>query len=154
MSAPGLEDIYHRTILERARHPRHQRRLERFDAEVREINPLCGDRVTLRLTCDAAGRIDSIGHETRGCAICMASADFMAELAAGMTTSEVRRASGDFERALRSGEAMARDGRVAALCLFAPLHDTPSRIGCATLPWTALGNALTRMPATESKNDG
>jgi nitrogen fixation NifU-like protein len=143
MSAHELDDIYNRAILERARNPQHQRRLEPFDSEVREVNPLCGDRVTLRLTCDAANRITAVGYEARACAICLASADFMAEIAPGMTAAEARLAAADFERALRSGEAMARDGRMAVLSLFLPLHDTPSRIGCATLPWKALGQALT-----------
>jgi nitrogen fixation NifU-like protein len=150
MNAPELDDIYNRAILDRARHPQHQHRLEPFDAEVREVNPLCGDRVTLRLTCDGAGRIDAVGYEARGCTICMASTDFMAELAPGMTSAEAQLAASDFEHALRSGDASAWDGRMAVLSLFAPLHDTPSRIGCATLPWKALVRAL----ATEGKSDG
>jgi nitrogen fixation NifU-like protein len=155
MSAHELEDIYHRMILERARRPQHQHRLEPFDAEVREVNPLCGDRVTLRLTCDpASGRIAAIGYEARACTICMASSDFMAELAPGMTATEARLAATEFERALRSGETMPRDGRMALLSLFAPLHDTPSRIGCATLPWKALGHALVQALATEGNANG
>jgi nitrogen fixation NifU-like protein len=144
MSAPDLDDLYNATILERARRPRHQHRLEPFDAEVREINPLCGDRVTLRLRCDAAGRIAAIGYEARACAICLAAADILADVAAA------------FARALRSGEAAAWHGRLAVLRLFAALHDTPSRIGCATLPWEALTHALGQAPmqAREDETDG
>jgi NifU-like protein involved in Fe-S cluster formation len=67
-----------------------------------------------------------------------------------MTTAEAHLAAADFERSVRSGEAMARDSRMAVLSLFIPLHDTPSRIGCATLPWKALGRAL----ATKGSGDG
>ena len=150
MSAHELEDIYHRTILDRARRPQHQRRLDPFDAEVREVNPLCGDRVTLRLRCDATGGVAEIGYEARACTICMASADFMAEMAPGMSASEALTTAADLERALQSGETAAWDGRMAALSLFAPLHDTPSRIGCATLPWKALVRAL----GTENGGNG
>ena len=153
MSAHELEDIYNRTILDRARHPRHQHRLEPFDTEVREVNPLCGDRVTVRLTCDTTGTIGAIGYEARACTICMASSDFMAELAPGMTAAEALTVADDFERALRSGEPASWDSRMAALSLFAPLHDTPSRIGCATLPWKALGQALKQaLPAEDNGN--
>ena len=142
MSAYELDDIYNRAILERARHPQHKRRLDPFDAEAREVNPLCGDRVTVQLTCDAAGRIGAIGYEARACTICMASSDFMAELAPGLTGDEARAVAAEFERALRSGDRSTWDGRLDVLSLFAPLHDTPSRIGCATLPWKALLRAL------------
>ena len=154
MSAHELEDIYHRAILDRARHPRHQDWQETFDAEVREVNPLCGDRITLRLTCDGAGSITAIGYQARACAICLASSDFMAEMAPGMTAATVYLAVAEFEHALRSGEAKDWDGRMTALSLFAPLHDTPSRIGCATLPWKALGQALKQALATERDGNG
>jgi nitrogen fixation NifU-like protein len=150
MNAHELDDVYNRAILERARHPQHQRRLEPFDREARAVNPLCGDRVTLRLTCDAMSGISAVGYEARACAICLASADFMAELAPGMTTAEARLTAADFERALRSGEAMDRDGALSVLSVFIPLHDTPSRIGCATLPWKALEQAL----AAKDNGDG
>jgi nitrogen fixation NifU-like protein len=156
MNARALDDLYNATILERARHPRHQHRLEPFDAEVREINPLCGDRVTLRLRCDAAGRIAAIGYEARACAICLAASDILAELAPGMTGAEACGVAQAFERALRSGDTTAWHGRMAALHLFAALHDTPSRIGCATLPWKALTHALGHAPkrALEGRGDG
>jgi NifU-like protein involved in Fe-S cluster formation len=35
---------------------------------------------------------------------------------------------------------------LAVLRLFAPLQDAPSRIGCATLPWQALRQALMQPP--------
>lgn len=142
MSDTDVFDIYHATILERARRPRHQHRLEPFDAEVREVNPLCGDRVTLRLRCDAQGRIAAIGYEARACAICSASADLLAELAPGLSEREARTLAADFEKALQSGATAVWSAPIAALQLFAPLHDTPSRIGCATLPWHALIRAL------------
>jgi nitrogen fixation NifU-like protein len=141
MSAPALDDLYNAAILERARHPRHQHRLEPFDAEAREVNPLCGDRITLRLRCDAAGRIEVIGYEARACVICLAASDTLAELAPGMTRAEARDVAAAFERGLRSGDMTAWHGRMAVLHLFAALHDTPSRIGCATLAWHALDQA-------------
>lgn len=142
MSADDADDIYSNTILERARHPRHQNRLELFDTEVREVNPLCGDRITLRLRRDEQGDIVALGYEARSCAICMASADLMAELVPGMAAVEALRVGQMFGQALRSGETLSLDERMAELRQFAPLHRTPSRIGCATLPWQALEQAV------------
>jgi nitrogen fixation NifU-like protein len=60
-----LEEIYHTTIIDRARRPHHRHRLEPFDAEVREVNSLCGDRVTIRLRCAGQRRIAAVGYEAR-----------------------------------------------------------------------------------------
>jgi nitrogen fixation NifU-like protein len=136
------EEIYQAVIMDRARHPRHQRRLEVFDAEAREVNPLCGDRVTVRLRCDAGGRITELGYEARACAICLAASDLMAEIVPGMTAVEVNAAAGGFEAAIRSGEAIGDDSVLSPLRPFQALRDTPSRIGCATLGWRSLSMAL------------
>jgi nitrogen fixation NifU-like protein len=139
MMMNDVQEIYNATILERARTPRHQYRLEAFDAEAREVNPLCGDRVVLRLRCDAEQRIAAIGFEARACAICIAAADIMVDLAEGLATDDACIIAETFERALRCGAA---DLGLEPLRVFAPLHDTPSRIGCATLPWRSLKRAI------------
>jgi nitrogen fixation protein NifU and related proteins len=136
------QDIYNATILERARSPRHRLRLEIFDAEASETNPLCGDRVVVRLRCDAEKRIAAIGYEARACAICIAAADIMAELAEGIATEDACVMAETFEQALRSGTQISADLGMAPLRVFAPLHETPSRIGCATLPWRSLTRAI------------
>jgi len=136
------EEIYQATIMDRARRPRNQRRLEVFDAEAREVNPLCGDRVTVRLRCDDAGRVSEIGYEARACAICVAATDMMAEIAPGMNAGEAGAAGAAFEAAIRSGDPITEGSGFSALRPFQALRDTPSRIGCATLPWRSLSAAL------------
>jgi nitrogen fixation NifU-like protein len=142
MSMSDALDIYNATILERARAPRHKHRLEAFDAEAREVNPLCGDRIVLRLRCDAEKRIAAIGYEARACAICIAAADILAELVEGLAAEDACVMAETFEQALRSGTAIPTDMGMEPLRVFAPLHDTPSRIGCATLPWRSLTRAI------------
>ena len=137
----SAEDIYQAAIMDRARRPRHQHALDRFDAEVRETNPLCGDRVTLRLRCEG-DRIAAVGYEARACAICIAAADFMVEAVDGRGVAESSSLGASLEDALRRGLALPAEGPLAVLRIFAPLHDTPSRIGCATLPWRALEKAI------------
>lgn len=151
-------DIYSSTILERARRPRHQHRLEPFDIEAREVNRLCGDRVTLRLRCDEQGAIAAVGYEARACAICTASADLMAEIVPGMTRAEALSAGQALGAALRSDGTTDWSPDIMPLRLFEPLRDTPSRIVCATLPWQALAQALaqglTQMPAPGADEEG
>jgi nitrogen fixation NifU-like protein len=142
MSETTADDIYQATIMERARHPRHQGRLSDFDVEVQETNPLCGDRVTLHLRRDPEGRVAAIGYHARACAICVAATDLMAEIVPGMTADAVRSSATIFEARLRDGDPIPEDSEIAALRPFQPIHDVPSRIGCATLGWRALVRAL------------
>ncbi len=45
-----LESLYQEIILDHYRHPHHAGLGDPFDAEVRHVNPVCGDEVTLRVT--------------------------------------------------------------------------------------------------------
>ena len=45
-----LESLYQEIILDHYRRPHHAGLREPFDAEVRHVNPVCGDEVTLRVT--------------------------------------------------------------------------------------------------------
>jgi nitrogen fixation NifU-like protein len=144
MSASEVEDIYQAAILDRARRPRHQGRLSDFDVEVQETNPLCGDRVTLNLKRDPAGRIAAVGYRARACAICLAATDLMAEIIPGMTAEAARHAAMTFDDRVRTGGAIPEDSVLAPMRPFQPLRDVPSRIGCATLGWRALVTALSK----------
>ena len=135
-----VRDLYQQVILEHGRAPRHMRRLEPFDRAAKGDNPMCGDRVEVRVRL-ADGRVAEAGFEARGCAISVASADLMAEAVAGRSPDEVRALSGQFHAMVRTGECPA----CAALQPLRPLagvHEYPSRMKCATLPWDALLSAL------------
>jgi nitrogen fixation NifU-like protein len=142
MTGDTAEEIYHAIIMDRARRPRHQGRLTQVDAEAEERNPLCGDRVSVQVALDAESRITGVAHQARACAICMASADLIAEIVPGMMEMEARQAALAFEASLRDGETAEGAERLAPLRVFQPLREVPSRIPCAVLPFRALVKAL------------
>ncbi|MGC8469434.1 MAG: Fe-S cluster assembly sulfur transfer protein SufU [Acetobacteraceae bacterium] len=137
-----LRDLYQDVILDRARHPRHGRRLAAFDATAEADNPMCGDRVRVWIARDAEGRLGEVGFEGRGCAISLASADLMAEAVIGKDAPAAREAAARFESLARSGTPAGDDPAFAALGVFAGVAEFPSRVKCATLPWGALVAAL------------
>ena len=59
-----LNDLYRDVILDHNRRPRNFGALERADASVEGFNPMCGDRLTLRLRM-ADDRISEAGMEDR-----------------------------------------------------------------------------------------
>ena len=143
MNATGsfdeLRDLYQRTVLERGRSPRHGRRLAAFDATAKGDNPMCGDRCAVFVRRDA-GNVAEVGFEARGCAISIASADLMAETVVGLSRVETEARADGLRRLLRAGHTT--DATLAALQPLSGVHEYPSRIKCAMLPWDALLAAL------------
>ena len=135
--------IYQDLILERSRAPRHGAGLEVFDAEAEGSNPMCGDRVSVQIRRDGSGGLAEVGFRARGCAITVASADLMAEAVQGLDEAAVPALAAAFEAMVRSGTVPA-DPRFASLGALAGVHAFRSRIRCATLPWSALDEALSR----------
>jgi nitrogen fixation NifU-like protein len=136
-------DLYQRLIMERARHPLHAGRVEAPQAEAEGNNPMCGDRVRLSLRCDEAGVIIEAAHETRGCAICVASADVLAEAVIGRVGSEMAPLAAEFETMVQTGLVPERED-FAMLQAFAGVFAYRSRHRCATLPWQALTAAMNK----------
>ncbi|MDE2005847.1 MAG: SUF system NifU family Fe-S cluster assembly protein [Rhodospirillales bacterium] len=142
----GLRDLYQDVILDHGRHPRHGHRLAAFDAAAKGDNPMCGDRVEVFVRHAPDGTIAETGFEARGCAISIASADLMAETVAGRAPRDARALFAAFRELARTGTCPACDATLDAplerLAPLAGVHEYPSRVKCATLPWHALIAAL------------
>jgi nitrogen fixation protein NifU and related proteins len=141
-----LRDLYQEVILDHGRNPRHGKRLEAFDATAKGDNPMCGDRVQVWVKYGSDHTIASAGFEARGCAISIASADLMAETVQGRAQSDARALFAAFREMARTGTCPACEAELSgSLERLAPLsgvHEYPSRVKCATLPWHALIAAL------------
>jgi len=101
---------------------------------------------------------DSIAEtscEARGCAISVASADLMAEVVAGRSKADTASLFAAFRDISRTGSCPDCDARLQpALERLAPLagvHEYPSRVKCATLPWHTLSAALDGRGETSSE---
>ena len=140
-AADDVETLYQTTVLERAQAPRHASLLACFDAEATGDNPMCGDRVTLRIRHDADGRIAEVGFDVRGCAISLASADLMADEVRGRGDADARMLSDRFVAMVRTGTVPV-DPAFGPLRALAGVHEFRSRFRCATLAWSALDAAL------------
>ena len=69
-----LEQMYQEIILDHYRSPHGSGLKDPFDAESQQINPTCGDEITLRVKLDDAGeKVLDVSHETLGCSISQAA---------------------------------------------------------------------------------
>ena len=134
-----LNDLYRDVILDHNRHPRNFGVLEPADASAEGFNPMCGDRLTVRLKM-SGDKIADIRFEGQGCAISTASASLMTEAVKGKTRTE---AVALFERVHRllTDDAAPSDqlGKLAAL---SGVREYPARVKCASLCWHTLASAL------------
>jgi nitrogen fixation NifU-like protein len=144
-SFDDLRDLYQEVILDHGRHPRHAKRLEDFTATAKGDNPMCGDRVQVWVKVDSDA-VTGVGFEARGCAISIASADLMAETVKGRAKSDTRALFAAFREMARTGSCPSCDASLSEpierLAPLAGVHEYPSRVKCATLPWHALIAAL------------
>jgi nitrogen fixation protein NifU and related proteins len=80
-------DIYRELILDYYRNPRNFGKLDKFDIEAHDSNPLCGDEIDLQIKVGEGQTIDQIKFSGKGCAISVASASMLTELAKGKPLS-------------------------------------------------------------------
>ncbi len=135
-------DLYQNIVLDRARNPRHQHLLEPYDASGHGDNPLCGDRVDVRVAFAANGTVADAAFDARGCAISIASADLMAEIVRGRDATGIRALAAQFDELVHNGEAHTHASDIELLRPLSGVSEYRSRIKCATLPWSALIAAL------------
>ncbi len=76
-------DIYRELILDYYRNPRNFGKLEKFDIDSRDTNPLCGDEIEMQIRVGDGQNIEEIKFTGKGCAISQASASLLTELAKG-----------------------------------------------------------------------
>lgn len=136
----ALRDLYQEVIVDHGRRPRNFGALPDASHQAEGFNPLCGDRLTVRLKV-AGDVIEDIRFEGAGCAISMASASLMTEALRGRPASEADALFAAFH-AMLAGPAQAPSPLLGKLEILAGVREFPVRVKCATLAWHALLAAL------------
>ncbi len=137
-----LRELYQEVILDHGKNPRNHRFPEHHNREGRGYNPLCGDKIALRLQLDG-DTIRDVGFVGHGCAISQASCSTMTEAVKGKTVEEAEALFSKFH-AMVMGEDGADDDSdsLGKLVVFAGVREFPMRVKCATLGWHTLNHAL------------
>ena len=133
-------ELYRSIVLEHARSPHNFGPLPAATHAADGINPLCGDKLALRLRIDAGQRIRDARFEGTGCAISIASASILTDEIRGLS---LREAHGVFDRfmAMLDGDTATGEPLPRALRALGGVRQYPSRVKCATLAWHAMASA-------------
>jgi nitrogen fixation NifU-like protein len=90
-----MDDFYKEYILDHYRNPRNFGHLEHPTAKAEDLNPLCGDKISMELSVGPDGKVDDVRFSGKGCAISQASASMLTESLKGKTLEEVAKLSQD-----------------------------------------------------------
>ncbi|RWZ68104.1 SUF system NifU family Fe-S cluster assembly protein [Labedella populi] len=143
MGSPELANLYQQVILDHSKRKKGFGLAEGGAAESHQLNPTCGDEITLRLHLAADDTIERISWEGAGCSISMASASLLSELVPGLTRSEARERIALFRELMRSkGEGVEDDEPLGDAAALEGVSRYVARVKCAMLGWVAFEDTL------------
>lgn len=116
-----MDDLYRENILEHYKRPHNwsppEPELDRVDLEFHDMNPLCGDELTVKLAIGEGERIEGVRFEGHGCAISQAAASMVSDEIKGRTVSDVMALDRSFILDLLGIEISAQRMKCALLSL-------------------------------------
>ena len=134
-----MDDLYRENILDHYKHPHNWSPpapvIERPDLEFHDLNPLCGDELTVQLALDEQGRIADLRFSGHGCAISQAAASIASQELIGMPVDEAATLDADWMleqmgisiSATRTvGNAVMPSPSAGTHCRWEPTRSVPS----------------------------
>ncbi len=116
-----MDDLYRENILEHYKRPHNwsppEPELDRVDYQFHDLNPLCGDELTVKLAVGEDDRIEDVRFEGHGCAISQAAASMASDEVKGMALSDVLKLDRSFVLDLLGIDISAQRMKCALLSL-------------------------------------
>jgi nitrogen fixation NifU-like protein len=173
MASPELAGLYQQVILDHSKLRKGSGLVDGGVAESHQLNPTCGDEITLRLhlvegsgtgtgagSGDASAASDSTGGSTgepilerlswdgQGCSISMASASLLSELAPGLTPTQLTERIALFREMMRSrGAGVEDDEPLGDAAVLESVSKYIARVKCAMLAWVAAEDTVQQVTA-------
>ncbi len=142
-------ELFQAIIEEHRRRPRNRGPLPTANRVATRENPACGDRCTLHLELDPAGRIRAAAFTGSGCALSQASASLATTALTGRGSAEVPQLASALEALLQGRPAPAAEPSLPGdLAALAAVRAYPARHACALLAWQCALAALQAGPAS------
>ncbi len=148
-----LEQMYQEVILDHYKHPHNRGLREPYHAQSYQVNPTCGDEVTLRVTLSEDGEhVSDISYDGQGCSISQAATSVLTDQVIGQDIGAALKTVAAFTEMISSRGAIEGDEDVIGDGIaFAGVSKYPARVKCALLGWMAFKDALVQ--ASEEMSD-
>lgn len=143
----SLDQLYQQVILDHSRKRSGSGDVGGFQFTSFQVNPTCGDQVTLGVRVDENGAPIEIIWDGEGCSISQAALSMLTETLDGADLQKVKRDYALMEQMMHSRGRGTPDEVLDELGDNAALEGTskfPNRIKCALLGWIALRDAMAK----------
>jgi nitrogen fixation NifU-like protein len=142
-----MEQLYQEIILDHYKNPHGRGLRDPFDAESFQVNPTCGDEVTLRVKLDGE-TVRDVSYEGQGCSISQASTSVLTDLVVGRSVGEAFKTLDAFTELMQGrGQVEPDEDVLEDAVAFAGVSKYPARVKCALLGWMAFKDAVSRAEA-------
>ncbi|MFC0107061.1 Fe-S cluster assembly sulfur transfer protein SufU [Kibdelosporangium aridum] len=139
-----MEQLYQEIILDHYKNPHGRGLRDPFDAESFQVNPTCGDEVTLRVKLDGE-TVTDVSYEGQGCSISQASTSVLTDLVVGRSVGEAFKTLDAFTELMQGkGQVEPDEDVLEDGVAFAGVAKYPARVKCALLGWMAFKDAVVR----------
>jgi len=148
-----LEQIYQEVILDHYKHPHRRGLREPYHAQSFQVNPTCGDEVTLRVALsDDGDTVADVSYDGQGCSISQAATSVLTDLVIGRSVGDALKTVAAFNEMVSSrGKVEGDEDVLGDGTAFAGVAKYPARIKCALLGWMAFKDAVAQ--ASEETSD-
>jgi nitrogen fixation NifU-like protein len=151
----NLESMYQEIILDHYKHPHRRGLREPFDAESYQLNPTCGDEVTLRVKVTGEGAlatVEDVSYEGQGCSISQASTSVLTDLVVGHDLKSALSTMDAFVEMIQGrGQVEPDEETLEDAVAFAGVAKYPARVKCALLGWMAFKAAVASIDGGETR---
>jgi nitrogen fixation NifU-like protein len=145
MASRELESMYQSVILDHSKQKHGYGLREGAAGSSHQINPTCGDEVTLNVYRGDDGSIASISWEGQGCSISTASASLLSDIVHDLSPDDVSKRVDAFRELMQSKGALDGDEELLGDAVaLGGVSRYVTRIKCAMLPWVAFEDALAK----------
>jgi nitrogen fixation NifU-like protein len=134
-----MDALYQEKILAFARSSRESEVVPDADATATVSNPVCGDRVEVRLKLDENNIVTAASTDVRGCALCEAGAGLFVNMAPGLESASLSGLHANFSGWLAGDD----DNDVSPpMQDFHPVRNIRNRHKCVLLAFEAAKRAV------------
>jgi nitrogen fixation NifU-like protein len=144
-----LEQMYQEIILDHYKNPHRRGLRDPYDAESFQVNPTCGDEVTLRVYLDGRGddaKVADVSYDGQGCSISQAATSVLTDLVVGRTLGDAFTTMDAFVELMQGrGQVEPDEDVLEDGVAFAGVAKYPMRVKCALLGWMAFKDAVARV---------